>query len=120
MDAPPLEVYYQSVSERVKIAVFGAGAVGGYFGARLLAAGEDVAFVARGRQLETLRRDGLCVVSPNGDLQLRGLVVSDRPEDIGPVDIVLFCVKLYDADQAAAELPPLLGPGTAVVTTQNG
>ena len=108
------------MTERAKIAVFGTGAVGGYFGARLLAAGEDVAFIARGRQLEALRRDGLSVVSPNGDLHLRELVVSDRPEDIGPVDIVLFCVKLYDVEEAAAHLVPLLGPDTAVVTIQNG
>src|SRR5882672_3697803 len=120
MEAPTPGVYYQSVSELAKIAVFGTGAVGGYFGARLLAAGEDVAFIARGRQLETLRRDGLSVVSPLGDLDLRELVVSDRPEDIGPVDVVLFCVKLYDAEEAAARLGPLLGPETAVVTTQNG
>ncbi len=108
------------MTERSKIAVFGTGAVGGYFGARLLAAGENVAFLARGSQLETLRRDGLSVVSPNGDLHLRELVVSDRPEDIGPVDVVLFCVKLYDAEEAAAHLAPLLGPETAVVTLQNG
>jgi 2-dehydropantoate 2-reductase len=106
--------------DRIRIAVFGTGAVGGYFGARLHAAGESVAFIARGRQLETLRRDGLSVVSPNGDLQLRDLVVSDRPDEIGPVDLVLFCVKLYDAEEAATHLVPLLGPGTAVVTLQNG
>ena len=103
-----------------RIAVFGTGAVGGYFGARLLAAGENVAFIARGRQLETLRRDGLSVVSPRGDVHLRELVVTDHPEDIGPVDFVLFCVKLYDAEEAAAQLVPLLRPETAVITTQNG
>jgi 2-dehydropantoate 2-reductase len=108
------------MSEPIKIAVFGTGAVGGYFGARLLAAGETVSFVARGRSLETLRRDGLSVVSPKGDLELRKLVVTDRPEEIGPVDIVLFGVKLYDAEEAATHLGPLLGPGTAVVTIQNG
>ena len=105
---------------RAKIAVFGTGAVGGYFGARLLAAGENVAFIARGRQLEALRRDGLAVLSPNGDLHLRELVLCDRPDEIGPVDLVLFCVKLYDAEEAAAQLAPLLGPETAVVTIQNG
>ena len=105
---------------RARIAVFGTGAVGGYFGARLLAAGENVAFIARGRQLETLRRDGLSVVSPHGDLHLRELAVSDQPEAIGPVNVVLFCVKLYDAEEAAARLAPLLGPETAVITLQNG
>jgi len=103
-----------------KFAVFGTGAVGGYFGARLLAAGEDVSFIARGRHLDVLRREGLSVVSPNGDLHLRELAVSDRPDEIGPVDVVLFGVKLYDAEEAAGQLAPLLGPETAVVTIQNG
>lgn len=104
----------------MKIAVFGTGAVGGYFGGRLLAAGENVSFIARGRLLETLRHDGLFIQSPNGDLHLSGLAATDRPEEIGPVDVVLFCVKLYDAEQAAARLAPLLGPGSVVVTIQNG
>jgi len=108
------------MSEPLKIAVFGTGAAGGYFGARLLAAGEKVSFIARGRSLEALRRDGLSVVSPEGNLALRGLLVTDRPEDVGPVDVVLFGVKLYDAEEAATRLGPLLGPGTAVVTIQNG
>lgn len=116
----PRPVYDSRMSEPLKIAVFGTGAVGGYFGARLLAAGEKVSFVAKGRSLESLRRDGLSVVSPEGNLALRGLVVTDRPGDIGPVDLVLFGVKLYDAEEAAAHLGPLLGPGTAVVTIQNG
>lgn len=108
------------MSDPIKIAVFGTGAAGGYFGARLLAAGEKVSFIARGRSLEALRRDGLSVVSPKGHLELREVVATDRPEDVGPVDIVLFGVKLYDAEAAAGQLGPLLGPDTAVVTIQNG
>jgi 2-dehydropantoate 2-reductase len=108
------------VSGRKTLAVFGAGAVGGYFGARLAAAGEKVVFIARGRQLEALRTSGLSVATPQGDVHLRDVAATDRPEEIGPVDLVLFCVKLYDAERAAARLAPLLGPGTTVITTQNG
>jgi 2-dehydropantoate 2-reductase len=104
----------------VKIAVFGAGAVGAYFGGRLAAAGEDVHFIARGRTLDALRRGGLSIVSPRGDLELSPVSVADRPEAIGPVDVVLFAVKLYDAEAAAAALAPLIGPSTVVVTLQNG
>jgi len=104
----------------MKIAVFGAGAVGGYFGGRLAAAGEDVAFLARGRHLEALQRDGLFLTSPEGDLHLPRVTATDRPRDVGLVDIVLFAVKLYDAEAAAASLAPLVGPDTFVITTQNG
>jgi 2-dehydropantoate 2-reductase len=104
----------------MKIAVFGSGAVGGYFGGRLAAAGEDVAFLARGRHLDALRSDGLTIVSPKGDLRLSSVEATDRPEKIGPVDIVLFAVKLYDAEAAAAELGSLIGGQTAVITVQNG
>lgn len=104
----------------MRIAVFGTGAVGGYFGGRLRASGEDVAFLARGAQLGALRRDGLSITSPNGDLHLRDVVATDRPDEIGPVDVVLFGVKLYDAEQAAARLAPLIGPDTVVLTMQNG
>jgi 2-dehydropantoate 2-reductase len=104
----------------MRIAIFGTGAVGGYFGGRLAAAGEDVTFIARGRQLEALKKDGIYIVSPNGDLQLREVVAASRPKDVGRVDVVVFCVKMYDADEAAAQLAPMLGPETAVITLQNG
>jgi 2-dehydropantoate 2-reductase len=104
----------------MKIAVFGSGAVGGYFGGRLAEAGEDVWFVARGRHLDALRRDGLTIVSPKGDLRLGSVRATDRPDEIGPVDAVMFAVKLYDAEAAAAGLGPLIGGGTAVLTIQNG
>jgi len=104
----------------MKIAVVGSGAIGGYFGGRLAAAGYEVTFVARGRHLDALRRDGLTIVSPKGDLRLGSVKASDRPAEIGPVDIVLFAVKLYDAERAAAELLPLIGRETAVITVQNG
>jgi 2-dehydropantoate 2-reductase len=104
----------------MKIAVFGSGGVGGYFGGRLAAAGEDVTFLARGEHLAALRQRGLAIVSPKGDVTIPKVSATDNPEEIGPVDVVLFTVKLYDVDAAAATLAPLIGKDTAVVTLQNG
>lgn len=104
----------------MRIAVIGAGGIGGYVGALLAAAGEDVAFVARGAHLDAMRRDGLRLESPTGDLHLPGVMATDDPAEIGPVDLVLFTVKLYDSEAAAAALAPLVGPHTRVVTLQNG
>jgi 2-dehydropantoate 2-reductase len=104
----------------MKIVMFGAGGVGGYFGGRLAQAGCDVSFVARGAHLEAIRRDGLRLKSPKGDAHVSGVRASDDPRDLGPADVVLFTVKLYDADSAASQLAPLVGPDTMVVTLQNG
>jgi 2-dehydropantoate 2-reductase len=104
----------------MRIAVVGSGAVGGYFGGRLAAAGCDVEFLARGQQLDALRRDGLTIISPSGDLRLPHIKATDRPAEIGPVDIVLFAVKLYDVESAVVSLTPLIGRDTAVITVQNG
>ena len=104
----------------MKIAIFGSGGVGGYFGGRLAAAGEDVTFLARGSHLAALQQDGLHIVSPAADLHLSKVHATDRPQAVGPVDVVLFTVKLYDADAAAATLAPLIGPDTVVITLQNG
>jgi 2-dehydropantoate 2-reductase len=104
----------------MRIAVMGTGGVGGYFGARLAQAGEDVAFVARGRQLEALRAGGLRVESPLGDLHLPEVEVADDPSLLGKVDLVLFGVKLWDTQEAAELVTPLLGENTAVVSFQNG
>jgi len=104
----------------MRIAIVGAGSVGGYFGGRLAAAGADVTFLARGAHLEALRSRGLTLHSFRGDLQLPRVNASDDPHAIGPVDIVLFTVKLYDADTATTLLPPLIGPDTAVIPLQNG
>ncbi len=103
----------------MRIAVMAAGAVGGYFGARLAQAGHEVAFVARGRQLEALRAHGLRVYSPLGDVHLPEVEVTDEPAGIGTVDLVLFTVKLWDTTEAAAAIKPLLGGNTAVVSFQN-
>jgi 2-dehydropantoate 2-reductase len=102
-----------------RIAVFGAGGVGGYFGARLRQAGADVHLIARGAHLDALRRGGLQLRSPLGDATVR-VPATDRPENIGPCDYVLLCVKAYDTAAAARRLGPLLGPGTAVLSLQNG
>lgn len=103
----------------MRIAVMAAGAVGGYFGARLAQAGHEVAFVARGRQLEALRAHGLRVESPLGDLHLPDVEVTDDPATIGTVDLVLFTVKLWDTMTAADAIKPLLDGNTAVVSFQN-
>jgi 2-dehydropantoate 2-reductase len=104
----------------MRIAVFGAGGVGGYLAGRLAGAGTaDVHLLARGRHLDALRRGGLRVRSVFGDLHV-DLPATDDPSDIGPVDVVVFTVKAIDTAGAAAQLGPLLGDGTAVITFQNG
>lgn len=104
----------------MKIAIFGSGGVGGYFGGRLAAAGEDVTFLARGAHLKAMQEGGLHIDSPNGALHLPAVQATDRPQAVGPVDVVLFTVKLYDVAASAAALAPLIGPDTVVVTLQNG
>lgn len=104
----------------MKIAIIGAGGVGGYFGARLAAAGHEVHFVARGAHLQAMRENGLQVKSAYGDITLKPVNATDDPASIGPADIVLFCVKLYDTESAAQKLGPLVGPQTLVVPLQNG
>jgi 2-dehydropantoate 2-reductase len=104
----------------MRIAIMAAGAVGGYFGGRLAQAGHDVAFMARGPHLQALRRDGLRIESEVGDLHLRKVAATDDPSEIGPVDVVLFAVKLWDTDAAAEQTRPLVGDSTAVITLQNG
>src|SRR5262245_26188421 len=104
----------------MRIAIMGAGGLGGYIGARLAAAGEDVAFVARGAHLAAMRGDGLRIVSPYGDLHLPTVTATSSPADLGPVDLVLFTVKLWDTEAAAAALTPLVSAVTQVITLQNG
>lgn len=104
----------------MRIAVMAAGAVGGYFGARLQAAGHDVVFFARGAHLEAIRRDGLKVESARGNLHLKKVTVTDTADGVAPVDIVLFAVKLWDSEQAATAIKPLVTDATRVITVQNG
>jgi len=109
----------------MKIAIMGTGGVGGYFGARLAAAGSDVAFIARGAHLDAIRAGGLRVTSAKGDVTIAPAKASDDPAEIGPVDIVLFATKLWAVEASGAACKPLLktegptGP-TGVVSLQNG
>src|SRR5262244_412289 len=104
----------------MRIAVVGAGGVGGAFGAALAKAGTDVTFVARGAHLSAMKTKGLTVLSPRGDVHLSPTQATDNPASIGPVDFVLFCVKLWDVESAGAAIRPLVRPGTAVIPLQNG
>jgi 2-dehydropantoate 2-reductase len=104
----------------MRIAVVGAGGTGGFFGGLLARAGEDVTFIARGANLGAIREHGLTVKSRFvGDFTVKARATDD-PAEIGPVDLVLFCVKAYDTETAAARMRPLVGPGTVVLPVQNG
>lgn len=98
----------------------GAGALGGYFGGRLALAGEDVVFLARGAHLRAIQQDGLEVRSHHGDFRVKPAQATEQPSDVGPVDVVLFCVKSWDTESAARALRPMLGANTAVISLQNG
>ncbi len=104
----------------MRIAVIGAGGVGGAFGAALAKAGADVTFVARGAHLAAMQKDGLRVEGGRGDTLISPCQATDDPASIGPVDIVMFCVKLWDVESAGERIKPLIGPDTAVITFQNG
>jgi 2-dehydropantoate 2-reductase len=104
----------------MRIAVIGAGGVGGGFGAALAKAGADVTFVARGAHLAAMREHGLRVEGDRGETLINPAQATDDPASIGPVDIVLFAVKLWDIESAGEQIKPLIGPGTAVIPLQNG
>ena len=104
----------------MRFAIMGAGGLGGYFGARLAAAGQDVAFIARGAHLAAIRAEGLRVQSARGDLHLRDVIATDNPASLPPADVVIIGVKLWDTETAAEAAKPLVRPGTAVVSFQNG
>ena len=104
----------------MRIAVFGTGGVGGYFGGRLAEAGESVVFIARGPHLEALRRDGLHVASVAGDFAVRPAEATDDPQAAGPVDVVIVAVKAWQVSEAARSMRPLLGSETFVLPLQNG
>lgn len=104
----------------LRIGVFGAGAVGGYFGGRLAEAGEDVVFIARGAHLAALAERGLRVESLAGDLVLDRVEVTDDPAQAGPVDAILVAVKAWQVPAAARAMRPMLDPQTFVVPLENG
>src|SRR5579863_6400452 len=104
----------------MRIAVIGAGGVGGGFGAALAKAGGDVTFVARGAHLAAMLENGLRVFGDRGETLVRPVQATNDPASIGPVDIVLFCVKLWDVESAGEQIKPLIGPDTGVIPLQNG
>jgi 2-dehydropantoate 2-reductase len=104
----------------MKIAIFGTGAVGGYFGGRLAQSGQDVTFIARGPTLAALQQNGLRVESLNGDFTLHPVQATDNLAEVGPVDAILVTVKSWQVTEAAAAIRPLVGPDTAVIPLQNG
>ena len=104
----------------MKIAIYGSGGVGGYFGARLAAAGNEVRFIARGAHLDAILKSGLRVESSAGNLHIQPARATDDPASIGPVDVVMFAVKLWDVGAAARRLKPLLHERTLVIPFQNG
>ena len=104
----------------MRIAAMAAGAVGGYFAARLAAAGHDAFFIARGAHRDAIAKNGLTVESTLGNLHLPKPNVTDDPAKVGSVDIVLFAVKLWGTEKAAEQARPLVGTNTRVITLQNG
>ena len=104
----------------LRIAIYGAGGLGGFYGARLACAGNDVAFIARGAHLAAMRERGLHVSSPLGDMHLPEPVATDNPADIGPVDLVLVAVKTWQIPEAGAAMGPLIGERTLVLPFLNG
>jgi 2-dehydropantoate 2-reductase len=104
----------------MKIIIFGSGGVGGYFGARLAATGEDVRFIARGAHLDAMQGNGLQVNSPLGDKHVAEVRATDTVADCGIADMVFVAVKLYDTDAAAEAIRPAVGPDTTLVSFQNG
>ena len=103
----------------MRIAIVGAGGLGGYFGARLCAGGSDVHFIARGKHLDAIRSDGLRIEGPS-PMQVSPVNATDDPRTIGEVDLVMVCVKLWDTEAALEQIGPLVGPHTTVVSFQNG
>lgn len=104
----------------MKIVILGSGGVGGYFGGRLAAAGSDVTFVARGAHLAALRRNGLKITSPCGNLHIPRIKTAETINEIDTADLLLVAVKLWDTDSVAASLRPIAECGAAIISFQNG
>jgi 2-dehydropantoate 2-reductase len=104
----------------MRIAIFGTGGAGGYFGARLARAGVDVAFLARGEHLRAILRHGLRVDTPGGSFTVRPARATDDPARVGHVDVILVGVKTWQVPEAASAMRPMIGPETFAVPLQNG
>ena len=105
--------------KKLKISIAGPGAVGGYYGALLARAGMDVKFLGRGRHLDVMKEKGLIVKSYKGDFHISPFA-SDDPAEIGPCDLILFCVKSFDSADMARFIKPMVGPSTIILSLQNG
>jgi len=101
-------------------AIYGTGGVGGFFGGKLARNGSDVHFIARGSHLEAMKKSGLRIISTDGTWVVPPGKMTDEPREIGPVDVILFCVKSYDTETAARQLQPLIKESTIVISLQNG
>src|SRR5829696_1770346 len=104
----------------MRIAIMGSGGTGGYFGGLLARAGEEVTFIARGAHLEALRLQGLRVKSRLAGEFTLPVRATDTPNKVGPVDLILLCVKTYDTEAAAQSIRPLSGADTMLLSLQNG
>ena len=104
----------------MKIAIIGAGAIGGYVGAKLALAGDDVTFIVRGENLTAIRERGMELVLADGTRQVAAVKATSRYDEAGPQDLVILAMKAHQVEAVADELPKLFGPETPVVTMQNG
>lgn len=104
----------------MRIAIYGTGGAGGYFGAQLAKAGEDVIFIARGAHLQAISEHGLIVETPAGEVKIHPAKATDRVSEIGPVDLILLGVKAWQVQEAATAMTSMLGPETLVIPLQNG
>ena len=107
-------------SDSPTFAIMGSGGMGGYIGARLSQAGYRVSFIARGAHLEAMQNNGLTIEGPDETFVVDPIRATGDPKDIGPVDFVIFCVKLWDTEAAGDQCRDLIGPDTAVLSMQNG
>jgi 2-dehydropantoate 2-reductase len=103
----------------LKIAIMGSGGIGGYYGARLQQGGADVTFIARGEHLKAMQQSGLALEGDRA-IHLPKVKATDDPSTIGPVDMVIFSVKLRDTETAARQILPIIGPDTGIISLQNG
>ncbi|MBN2118015.1 MAG: 2-dehydropantoate 2-reductase [Anaerolineales bacterium] len=104
----------------MRILIMGTGGVGGYYGGLLAQQGNEVAFIARGAHLDAIRQEGLKVQSVHSDFTIFPANAAEDPSQLEPVDLILFCVKTYSTDESAQAIRPAVGPGTAVMSLQNG
>ena len=112
--------YLNLLEHCMRIAIMGSGGLGGFYGGRLAKQGYDVSFIARGEQLDAIRKSGLRLVGPVESIHLNKLTATNKPEEIGPVDVILFCVKLYDVESAGKLIKPIISEDTIIISVLNG